>query len=266
MRKKLLAAALAIAATTVTDAAAFPVHTVFFGTGGNNTSVTPTSANAGKNAFEAAIGGSDNGNSTAVLAAGFRTVTWDAITDAMASPNLLPADHFNSIVPRGVLLLTPGTGVAVSDSTASGTPYFSDINSTYLTNFMAFSPERVFAPVDSNIVQVYFFQPGTNIPAMVRGFGAVFKDVELPTTTSMRFFGFDGTDYGKYFVQVGSSGEAEFLGVLFGPEAPVGHVVITLGNAALAPGAFDSGSIDVVAMDDLVYAEPRRDDIFNDGF
>src|SRR5262249_40912850 len=138
---------------------------------------------------------------------------------------------------RGVLLITPGSGVEVSASTASGLALgFGNINSTYTSNFPAFSPERVFAPIDSNIVQVYFFKPGTNLPAMGRGFGAVFKDVELANKTSIRFFAFDGTDLGTYFVPTGPGASAEFLGLLFAPtDLPIGHVVINLGTSALGP-------------------------------
>ena len=254
-------------AMIVSDAAASPpVAMTFPGVGGNNTSVTAGTANAAKSNFEAAIGGADNGSSTAELSSGFRTINWDGVADVLAEPNLLPADHFNVVSPRGVVLLTPGTGVAVSASVASGVPYFSDINAAYLSNFTAFSPARVFSPIDSNIVQVYFYQPGTSAPASVRGFGAVFKDVELANVTSMRFFGLDGSDLGKYFVPVGTTGQAEFLGVLFDSSVGIGHVVITLGNAALSASTVDTASVDVAVMDDFAYAEPRRDDIFNDGF
>jgi hypothetical protein len=258
-----LAVALGLAANV---APATP--TQFSGVGGDSTS---GGANTAMSVFLAAIGGSNNGNGTGIYAGGFRSITWDSVTDAQATPNLLPANYFNSTKPRGMLLLTPGTGVAVSASTASGLALsFGNINSTYTSNFPAFSSERVFTPMDSNIVQVYFFQPGTNTPAMVRGFGAVFKDVELPNTTSIHYYGFDGSDLGKYFASVGTTGQAEFSGVLFAPtDPPIGHVVITLGTAALGPTVNEDlgiPMIDLVVMDDIAYAEPRADDIFADGF
>jgi hypothetical protein len=250
--------------------AAFAAPTLFTGIGGNDTSVTAGSANAAKAAFEAAIGGADNFNGTGLYASGFRSINWDGVPDALATPALLPANYFNSTRPRGVLLLTPGTGVAVSASTVSGVSlYFGNINSGYTSNFAAFSPERVFSPIDSNILQLYFFQAGTDMPASVRGFGAVFKDVELANTTSVRFFAMDGADLGKYFVPAGTSNQAEFFGALFASaDPPIGHVVITLGTAAIGAGVSDNlvSSIDVVAMDDIVYAEPRTDEIFGDGF
>jgi len=270
MDSKTIGATLVVAMAWAQGAsAALPVPIIFSGIGGNNTSVSPGTANAAKSAFQAAIGGADNGSGTGTYAAGFRSISWDGVPDALATPHLLPANYFNATSPRGVLLLTPGTGVEVSASTASTLALnFGNINSTYTTNFPAFSPERVFAPIDSNIVQVYFFQPGTNLPAMVRGFGAVFKDVELSNTTSIRFFAFDGSDLGKYFAPAGSSGQAEFFGALFAPtDPPIGHVVITLGTAAL--GQFVDASlpaVELVVMDDIVYAEPYADEIFDDGF
>jgi hypothetical protein len=55
-------------------------------------------------------------------------------------------------------------------------------NPTYGTIFSTFSPSRLFTPVGSNITEALFFVPGTNgtSPATVRGFGAVFTDVDQP--------------------------------------------------------------------------------------
>ena len=46
------------------------------------------------------------------------------------------------------------------------------------------------APVGSNLTDGLFFLPGSNggVPATVRGFGAVFTDVDLPDTTKIEFF------------------------------------------------------------------------------
>jgi len=262
---------IAVIAAAIASAQVCAAPSLFSGIGGNNTSVTPGTANAAMAAFLAAIGGADNGNSTAVHASGYRKINWDGVPEAQATPNLLPADYYNGTQPRGVMLLTPGTGVAVSATTTMAVLNFGNINAIYESNFGEFSPLRLFAPSESNIVQVYFYQPGTNLPAMVRGFGAIFNDVELSNTTSIRYFGFDGSDLnnppGSFHVAVGSGGQSEFLGVLFAPtDPPIGHVVITLGNAALGAGTNESGLIDLVVMDDIVYAEPRADLIFADGF
>jgi hypothetical protein len=271
MNCKKIGATLVVAMAWAQGAmATLPMPTILSGVGGNNTSVTIGSANAAKSAFQAAIGGADNGSGTGTHASGFRTINWDGVPDALATPHLLPANYFNTTSPRGVLLLTPGTGVEVSASTLSTLALnFGNINSTYTANFPAFSPERVFAPIDSNILQVYFFQPGTNLPAMVHAFGAVFKDVELSNTTSIRFFAFDGSDLGKYFAPFGGGGQAVFFGALFAPtDPPIGHVVINLGTAALGQFVDEDlpASLELVVMDDMVYAEPQADEIFGDGF
>jgi hypothetical protein len=258
---------IAIAAGLVaTQAPAAP--TVFSGVGGNNTSVTPGSANSALMAFQAAIGGANNGSGTGTYANGFRAINWDGVADVYAAPNLLPANFYNVNSPRGVVLITPGSGVEVSANAASGTPVnFGNINATYTGNFGVFSPVRLFTPIDSNILQIYFYKPGTTAPAMVRGFGAVFNDVESANTTSIRYFGFDGTDLGTYFAPTGNSGQSEFFGALFAPSnQPIGHVVITLGDAVLAAGTNESAFADLVVMDDIAYSEPRADDIFTDGF
>ena len=50
--------------------------------------------------------------------------------------------------------------------------------------FKTFSAERLFSPIGSAIVDLTFFVPGTNIPAVVKGFGAVYADAdELNATT-----------------------------------------------------------------------------------
>jgi hypothetical protein len=249
-----------------THAVAAP--TTFSGVGGNNTSVTPGTANAAMSAFLAAIGGANNGSGTGIYANGFRAINWDGVPDSRAAPNLLPSDFYNVTSPRGAVLITPGSGVAASANAASGTPVnFGNINPAYTSNFVVFSPQRLFTPIDSNILQIYFYKPGTTLPAMVRGFGAVFNDVESANTTSIRYFGIDGADLGKYFAPTGSSGQAEFFGALFAPGDPqIGHVVITLGDAALAAGTNESAFTDLVVMDDIAYAEPRTDIIFADGF
>ena len=69
-------------------------------------------------------------------------------------------------------------------------------NSTYANIFGVFSPLRDFTPVGSNLTQGLFFVPGSNPnpiapganpanPAQVKGFGAVFTDIDLPDDTKI---------------------------------------------------------------------------------
>ena len=81
----------------------------------------------------------------------------------------------------------------VSSSVASGVPLrFGNINPTYTNEFEAFSEQKIFAPTPgSNVIEVTFFIPGTNIPATVSGFGAVFCDADTPAT-HMQFYDQNG--------------------------------------------------------------------------
>lgn len=243
---------------------AWAAATVISGVGGNNTSVTPGSAQVALLSFQAVLGGASNGSS-GPQTDGFRTITWDAVPNSLASPNLLPANYFNSDGhTRGVMLITPGSGVAVSQGITGPNANFGDIDPSYATNFQAFSPARLFAPIDSNIVQVYFYAAGTNLAAGTRGFGAIFNDVEAGGYTSLRLFDLNGADLGTWYLPGGANAESQFLGIAFAPsDPPIGHAVITLGTYKLG-GA--ETLADLVVMDDFVYGEPIVDEIFGDGF
>ena len=132
-------------------------------------------------------------------------------------------------------------------------------NPTYATEFSTFSPVRLFAPVGSNITDGAFFLPGSSgsVPATVSGFGAVFTDVDLPDTTQIEFFGLGGGLLFSSFVSPGTvaDGSLSFLGVFFDAGERIGSVRITTGNTALGPN--DGGGVDVVVMDDFLYAEPQ---------
>jgi hypothetical protein len=152
-----------------------------------------------------------------------------------------------------VVFSTPGTGVEVSANAADGPVRFGNIDPNYPSLFQAFSQQKLFTPINSNIVDVSFFIPGSSDSALTRGFGAVFTDVDLPNTTSLTFFGATNQLLGTFFVPSALGDQTfSFLGVDFGtPE--VSRVRITNGNVALAPGQLDP---EVVVMDDFIYAEP----------
>jgi len=203
MRHAALAGALALVASVCANAAQAAAQT-FSGVGGNNTSVTPNTANAAKTAFEAAIGGINNGISPPV-ASGFRTVNWDGVQDYQSSPHLLAPDFFNA---WGVQLVAPGAGVQVSQSGSNGTvANFGNINASYTTNFNSFSPLKVLAPSGTNLLVIYFYRPGTTEPAGVHGFGAIFNDVEIASLSSIHYYGLDGADLGNYSVAVGTNAQ-----------------------------------------------------------
>jgi hypothetical protein len=197
---------------------------------------------------------------------GRREINWDGVPDSFAAPNDLPADFFNVNSPRGVIFATPGSGFQVSanEQNPTGTPVrFGNLNPTYPDIFRTFSPQRLFTPLDSTITEVSFFVPGSDTPATVSGFGAVFTDVDLRNSTQIEYFDANGTRLFKAFVQPlpNVAQSLSFLGVRFEAGERIARVRITSGNATLSPdhfnGPLDSVFVDVVAMDDFIYGEPQ---------
>jgi hypothetical protein len=94
--------------------------------------------------------------------------------------------------------------------------------------------------------------PGSSTPAVSRGFGAVYTDVDTVSNTAFEYFDASGQSLGTFNTPV-SDGGLSFLGVSF-PTPVVGRVRITYGTSALGPN--DGGGVDVAVMDDFIYGEP----------
>ncbi len=202
-------------------------------------------------------GGAANPNVAGSFGIGRREINWDGVADALSAPNNLPANFFNVNSPRGVVFSTPGTGFQVSSTAASGVPVeFGNINATYPASFAAFSPQRLFTPLGSNILDVSFFFPGSNVPAVVKGFGAIFSDVDRFNTTTIEYFDQGNNSLGSFFVPSLPVNETfSFFGASF-PTAIISRVRIVCGNAALAAGVNETVATDLVVMDDFIYGEP----------
>jgi plastocyanin len=173
---------------------------------------------------------------------------------ALTDVDTFPANFFNVNSKRGALYSTPGTGLRV-DSTN-----FAAVNAGLATQFTAFSAKKLFMAVGSNQVDVTFRLAGTDMPGLVKGFGAVFVDVDRPGSATIEYFDVDS----QRIAIVSAPNHAgtqllSFTGAVF--EAPiVARVRITSGNAALTPTITDfssGGTQDLVVMDDFVYGEPR---------
>lgn len=205
------------------------------------------------------LGEPNNGGTPGTQPSGRRELNWDGVPDSLAAPFFLPSNFFNEPTApraRGAVLTTPGTGVQVSadDNNPSGAaPRFGNVNPSYSSIFQVFSPQRIFSPMGSNIVDLKFYVPGTNTPAVVRGFGAVYTDVDEVHNTSFEYFDKDGNSLGKFATPVANDG-LSFLGVVF-QDAVIHRVRIGYGNSALGPD--DGGTIDCAAMDDFIYGEPH---------
>ena len=214
---------------------------------------------------------------------GRREINWDGVPDEFSAPNLLPPNFFNANSPRGAVFFTLGEGFQVSadrDNPTHTPIEFGNLDPTFPRLFRTFSPERLFTALESPIVEVLFFVPGTRTPATTQGFGAVFTDVDARGTTKIECFSVNGVRLFRQHVQPvpGQDETLSFLGVVFS-DPRIYMVRITSGTVPLSADpatrpnfAADSealedsvpsaslGSVKVtdrVVMDDFIYGEPQ---------
>jgi len=223
-------------------------------------------------AFRAALGNPDNTNA-GPQAGGHREINWDGGGATNGTAAATPFIVFQNT--RGATFTTPGSGLTqapISGGTVDIAPgvgglqgSLSALNATYATAFATFSPNRLFVPLDSTITDGTFSVPGTGgtVPATVSGFGVVFTDVDLAGSSSLQFFDTQDNSLGIFNAPCGSGptcsptdGTLSFLGVLFTTER-IARVRIINGNTALGPDDNPAGGVDVVALDDFLFAEPR---------
>ena len=215
--------------------------------------------------FRASLGGVNNGNTNGPLATGRREINWDGGGSTNTSPGPTPFTVF--LNSRGGLMETPGSGFVQAPASGLADTFF---NPSLATTFEAFSPVRLFAPLDSTVTDVTFFVPGGgNIPAMTSGFGAVFADVDSPDGGGSRvrqskrvrssLIAYYDAD-GKLLYQSAipsSLGTAtlSFFGIVF-PEPRIAFVRIITGRKNPSQGL--DPEVDLVVMDDFIYGEPQR--------
>src|SRR5436190_6910139 len=205
--------------------------------------------------FRAALGGVLNAPNSPPAESGRREINWDGVPAALTDVDTFPAGFFNSNSKRGAIYATPGTGLRI-DSTD-----FAAVNPGLAAQFTTFSAKKLFMPVGSNVVDVKFRVVGTTTLGLVKGFGAVFVDVDKPGSTTIEFFDAQDQSLGVIAAPNHAGGALllSFVGAVF--QAPiVARVRITSGDAALTPTILDvsaGGTADLVVMDDFVYGEPR---------
>ena len=256
--------------STVTSVTAAPV--VRQGSGANAAALQ-----AIVDQFRADLGGSNNGVGGS-FRTGRREINWDGVPDSFSEPNNLPVDFFNVNSPRGVIFnaLEVDTGAAlnqfaVSANTASGVAVrFGNINAAYSTIFQTFSAQRLFIARNTPVLEVNFVIPGTNIPATVSGFGVVFADVDSATggnRSVIRLYGPDGRQLPGAASSPVLDGGLSFVGVSYNAGERVARVVIECGNIGLSASNNDGvNGVDVVAMDDFIYGEPRSSQFHSGDF
>jgi len=222
-----------------------PQATVFTATGDVAAKVTD---------FRNALGPS-NGATPGEQAGGRREINWDgAAADPFDNRNDFPPDFFNTTVKVGSTYATPGTGFR-NDSTL-----FRDIDPSYVQQFNFFSPNKLFASVGSNLLDELFEVAGQPTPAVVRGFGIVFSDVDMANQTTIQCFDRTGASLGTFAAPARSDAAGlSFVGVTFA-DPIIARVRIKLGTGTLGAGVrdvSDGGTVDLVVLDNVIYGEPK---------
>jgi hypothetical protein len=210
--------------------------------------------------FRAALGADNNGSTPGPLPEGRREINWDG--GGSVATSLAPTPFTGFLLSRGALFVTPGQGFVQAPTSGLAETF---ANPTYETIFQPFSPVRLFSAIGSSVTNSQFFVPGSGDQrATIRGFGAVFTDIDRPDasaggvrggSTLLQCFGVDGKLlYSGFVPSSPGQGGMSFLGVSF-RDARIARVRIRSGNAI--PGADDGGGQDVVMMDDFIYGEPQ---------
>lgn len=214
---------------------------------------------AAVNEYRAILGADNGGDPGTKGVDGYREINWDSLPDEFSAPNFYTSDFFNQPEApraRGIVLNTPGEGLMVSANANNplGTlPRFGNINPQYADIFKTFSEEKLFSPIGSNLVVITFFVPGTDTPATVRGFGAVYTDVDT-THTAFEYFDKEGNSLGSFETPI-CDGCLSFLGVAF-DDAVIASVEVRYGTGALGPDD-GAGEVDVAVMDNFIFGEPQ---------
>jgi hypothetical protein len=230
-------------------------HAVEFSAAGANAAAIQSTVDV----FRGALG-TLNPNTAGSKGTGRREINWDGVPDMFSSPNSLPANFFNVNSPRGVVFSTPGTGFRVSgDGLGSGAAEFGDVDPSYPNTFGVFSAQRLFSPSGATVTDVTIFVPGSTTPAVTKGFGAVFTDVDTAGAAKLQFFDANGASIysGDAPASTGSEG-LSFLGAYLADGPGIARVRITNGKAAIATGVLDGGANDLVVLDDFIYGEPTE--------
>jgi len=201
--------------------------------------------------FRALLGDPLNGVTPGSQPAGRREINWDAVPANFTDNDEFPGDFFNTRSPRGAVFTGPA--FRVSDRNLA------EVEPSYAGQFTFFSPRKTFAVMGSPVMDTEFRVPGVTTPAVVRGFGVVFVDVDRQGSATLEFFGLSGS-LGRFEAPVQSAGSPlSFLGVVF-QDTVVTRVRIVSGRAPLGAGVkdlSDGGSQDLVVMDDFLYSEPE---------
>jgi hypothetical protein len=196
-------------------------------------------------------------------------ITWDEIPESMASPNLLASNYYMDNLGLMLCNANPGSEFQVS-SIGKMNSRFGELDPSFEQNFVTYSSGRLFRAINSNVLSVDFFLPGTRVPATVDSFGAIFTDVDLWGSTLLEFFDEQCRSIGVFQVPPYSGG-LSFMGIRW-LGAHISRVLITSGNLPLEMidiyqepidkmmgetcCPLTSQKVDYVAMDNFIYTTP----------
>jgi hypothetical protein len=195
-------------------------------------------------------------NNTTGMTTGRREINWDGVPDSLDGQKL-PNDFFNPIDNGAPASLKKGIVYAGPNDAMVSQTNFAEINPNASGSFSTFSGNKSFAVVNSIEWPVTFEKAGQHTPATIKGFGAVFSDVDEANSTFIEFFN-DNTSLGRFYVPAKDNTTSfSFLAVYF-PDKVVTRVQIghegklTDGESDITQG----GTRDLVVLDDFIYSEP----------
>jgi len=199
--------------------------------------------------------GALNPNTAGEQPSGRREINWDGVPAALTNVDTFPANFFNVNSPRGALFTTPGSGFRISNNG------YTDLRADFAGEFNTFSPTKLFVSVGSTTMDVSFVVAGSNTPAQVTSFGAVFADVNRSGSSVIQYY--DAA--GNLLLTASAPAKADsagvsFVGAVF--DSPVvARVRIVAGELPLTATAIDitraGGKLDLVVLDDFIYGEPH---------
>lgn len=199
----------------------------------------------------------DQLNTTTGVTGGRREINWDGVPDSLVGKTL-PDGFFNPTEPGAPVARQRGLAYAGGGEFRVSNANFVEVNNQATGQFSAFSGNKTFANVSSNLWEVGFEVAGQSKTATVQGFGAVFSDVDLANSTSLEFF--DGQQsLGKFFVPAhDATSNFSFLGVYFKNGVHITRVRVAH-DGILSDGQkdiSDNGLHDLIVLDDFLYSEP----------
>ncbi|MEO5562465.1 MAG: hypothetical protein ABIR18_03500, partial [Chitinophagaceae bacterium] len=125
-------------------------------------------------------------NNTIGKTSGRREINWDGVPDSL-NGKTLPSNFFNPTEAGAQESLQRGAVYAAADQAMVSAARFSEVNANATTEFASFSGNKAFAVTNASLWPVSFRVAGTNTEASVKGFGAVFSDVDKTNSTFIEF-------------------------------------------------------------------------------